>query len=153
VTSSSGASRTVSARVRIERTSGRLLASIALAVALAGCGSAGGKSPKPSLPGQREQAVERARKYLSDGEGFSRTGLIHQLSSKYGEGFPKAVAVFAVDHVNANWYEQAVVDAKGYEQQLGGFSCSALIGQLAGFGGDHFTHAQAVYGARKTGVC
>jgi hypothetical protein len=47
-------------------------------------------------------AVEAAEKYLSMA-AFSRSGLIQQLSSKHGEGFPRADAVYAVDHLAVNW--------------------------------------------------
>jgi hypothetical protein len=43
------------------------------------------------------QAVESAKGYLSDGQGFSRAGLIQQLTSSYGEGFTYAQAVYAVN--------------------------------------------------------
>lgn len=55
----------------------------------------------------QRNAVESAHNYLSFG-AFSRTGLIQQLSSKYGDGYPTAVAVYAVNQVHANWYKQAV---------------------------------------------
>lgn len=109
--------------------------------------------PKPSMTGPQQQAVESAQGYLSTGGGFSRAGLIKQLSSSYGEGFPKAVATFAVDHLNVNWDQQAVESAKGYKQTGGGFSCSGMIQQLSSSYGERFTHAQAVYGARAAGVC
>jgi hypothetical protein len=109
--------------------------------------------PKPTLTGPQQQAVEAAQNYLSMGSGFSRSGLIKQLSSSYGSGFPKAVAVFAVDHLNVAWNQQAVLAAKGYKETGGGFSCSGMIQQLSSSYGSGFTHAQAVYGARKAGVC
>ena len=36
---------------------------------------------------------------MSDGEGFSRQGLIDQLTSSAGEGFTYAQAVYAVNQV------------------------------------------------------
>lgn len=109
--------------------------------------------PKPSLTRPQQQAVESAQSYLSENTGFSRNGLIQQLSSSYGEGFPKAVAVFAVDHLNANWYQQAAESTKGYKATGGGFSCNGMIQQLQSSYGAGFTHAQAVYGAKQAGVC
>jgi hypothetical protein len=105
------------------------------------------------MTGPQEQAVEAAQNYLSMGEGFSRNGLIQQLSSKYGSGFPKAVAAFAVNYLHVNWYQQAVQSARSYKATGGGFSCSGMIQQLESSAGSSFTHAQAVYGARKAGVC
>jgi hypothetical protein len=96
-----------------------------------------------STIGQRE-ARGAAKDYLSTA-AFSRAGLIHQLTSKYGEGFSRADAVWGVDHANANWNAEAVQSAKSY-LSTGHFSRSALIHQLESPYGEQFTHAQAVYG-------
>jgi len=85
------------------------------------------------------------------GSGFSRAGLIHQLSSSAGEGFSKADATFAVDHLNVNWNEQAVESAKSY-MSMGGFSRAGLIEQLSSSAGEGFTYAQAVYAANAVGL-
>ena len=88
-----------------------------------------------------------AHNYLSFG-AFSRTGLIQQLSSKYGDGYPKAVAVYAVNQVHANWYKQAVKSARNY-LSTSSFSRSGLVQQLHSPYGDGFTLAQAEYGVSK----
>ena len=85
------------------------------------------------------------------GSGFSRYGLIQQLSSKAGSGFKRANAVFAVNHIKVNWNQQAVLAAKAYMSQSG-FSRSGLIQQLSSRAGSGFTHAQAVYAANKVGL-
>ena len=90
-----------------------------------------------STTGQ-EQAVETAQSYLDMG-GFSRTGLIEQLGF---EGFSKAEAKYAVDHINPNWNKQAEQSAQSY-LDMGGFSRSALIDQLVFEG---FTRSQAEHG-------
>ena len=102
-----------------------------------------GTAAQASTIGQRE-ALLSAKSYLSMG-GFSRAGLIQQLSSSAGEGFSHADAVWAVDHAHANWNAEAVQSAKSY-LSMGGFSRSGLIHQLESPYGEHFTHAQAVYG-------
>ena len=61
----------------------------------------------------QENALESARSYV-DLSGFSKQGLIQQLSSSAGEGFPKADAVFAANHVDVNWNDEAVESAQGY---------------------------------------
>ena len=96
--------------------------------------------------GQRE-ALDSAKSYLEMG-GFSRAGLIDQLTSSYGEGFSHADAVWGVNHAHANWNAEAVQAAKAY---LGTshFSRAGLIQQLESPYGDHFTHAQAVYGVSR----
>ena len=95
-------------------------------------------------------AIESAEKYLSM-SAFSRSGLIQQLSSKYGEGFPRADAVYAVDHVSVNWNEQAARAAKQHLAERS-FSREGLIHQLKARYGDGFSHAEALYGVESTGL-
>jgi len=113
-----------------------VLAVIALA---AGCGGSSGKRSQAS---PQQQAVESAREYLSMGDGFSRSGLIHQLSSSAGEGFAKAVAISAVDHVKVNWNKQAAEDLKVILSGVAGLSRAQRIQLLRD---DGFTRAQAVF--------
>jgi hypothetical protein len=46
-----------------------------------------------------EQALDCAKAYMSDGQGFSREGLIQQLTSSYGDQFTEAQAVYAANTV------------------------------------------------------
>jgi hypothetical protein len=100
----------------------------------------------------QQQALDSAQSYLSDGQGFSRAGLIKQLTSKYGEGFSQADATWAVDHSGANWDAQAVESAKGYLSDGQGFSRASLIDQLTSPYGEQFTYAQAVYAVNQVGL-
>ena len=86
------------------------------------------------------------------GQGFSRLGLIQQLSSKYGDGYSVADATFAVDSLKVDWNAQAALSAKNYIK-MSPFSCSGLIEQLSSSAGEQFTAAQAQYGAHAAGVC
>jgi Host cell surface-exposed lipoprotein len=101
--------------------------------------------PEPSMTSSQENAIESAQSYLGMG-GFSRKGLIEQLSSSAGEGFPRADAEFAVDHLHPDWNKEAVKSAKSY-LEMGGFSKSSLIEQLSSSAGEGFTPAQAQYAA------
>jgi hypothetical protein len=83
---------------------------------------------------------------------FSRLGLIEQLSSGAGSGYPLADATFAVDSLHEDWNAQAASSAKEYLSQQS-FSCSGLIQQLSSSAGDQFTTAQAQYGAKAAGIC
>lgn len=47
-------------------------------------------------PDWYQQAVESARGYLSDGQGFSHDSLYQQLTSAYGEGFTPGQADYAL---------------------------------------------------------
>lgn len=104
----------------------------------------------PKLTASQEQAIGAAESYL-EFQPFSRKGLIEQLSSDAGDGFSKADATFAVDHVKVNWNEQAAKAAKAY-LEMSHFSRQGLIQQLESSAGDGFTHAQAVYGVNKAGL-
>ena len=105
---------------------------------------------KPEYTTSQENAIESAKGYL-EYTPFSRVGLIQQLSSKAGEGYPKADAVFAVNHIEVDWNQQAAKAAKGY-LEYSSFSRAGLIQQLESKAGDGYTHAQAVYGVSKTGL-
>src|SRR5947199_6304297 len=54
----------------------------------------------PSMTAAQQQAVESAQSYLSGGQGFSKKGLMKQLTSSFGEGFAKADAEFAVSYLH-----------------------------------------------------
>jgi hypothetical protein len=84
--------------------------------------------------------------------GFSREGLIQQLSSDAGDGYPVDDATFAVDSLGVDWSMEAVRSAKQY-LQMQGFSCSGLIEQLSSSAGDKYTESEATYGAQQAGAC
>jgi hypothetical protein len=96
-------------------------------------------------------AAGAAAGYLSEGNGWSKAGLIAQLDSSYGDGYTLAQATYGVDSLNANWDAQAVLCAKGYLAN-GSFSRAGLIAQLDSSYGDKFTYAQAVYGVTGAGL-
>jgi hypothetical protein len=115
-------------------------------------------APQSSAPAQaggsgttsQEQALGSAQDYLSN-QAFSKAGLIDQLSSSAGEGFSKADATWAVNHLKVNWYEEAVKSARDYLSNQH-FSRSGLIEQLSSSAGEKFTRAQAIYAANKVGL-
>lgn len=104
-----------------------------------------------SLTGPQKHAVRSAKSYLSI-QGFSRDGLIEQLSSPYGDGYDRVDATIAVDSLGVDWNEQAVRSARQYLSIMG-FSCSGLIEQLSSDAGDKYTLSQATYGAHQTDAC
>ena len=103
-----------------------------------------------SLTRPQSNAVRSASQYLSM-SGFSRKGLIDQLSSSYGDGYDKADATIAVDSLNVDWNEQAARSAAQY-LEMSGFSCNGLIDQLSSSAGDKYTKDQATYGAQQAGA-
>lgn len=104
-----------------------------------------------NLTGPQKNAVRSAKQYLSM-TGFSRAGLIEQLSSDAGDGYKVADATVAVDSLNADWNKQAERSAKQY-LDMTGFSCKGLIQQLSSSAGDRYTKDQATHGARAAGAC
>lgn len=105
----------------------------------------------PSLTAAQRNAVRSATSYLKM-SGFSRQGLIDQLSSEYGDRFSVSDATVAVDSLNTDWRLQATRSAASY-LKMSGFSCQGLIEQLSSQHGDKYTVEQATYGARQAGIC
>ncbi|VWB52720.1 hypothetical protein BLA14095_02294 [Burkholderia lata] len=103
------------------------------------------------LTGPQNNAVRSAKQYLSI-QGFSRKGLIQQLSSDAGDGYKVADATAAVDSLNVDWNREAVRSAKQY-LSIQGFSCKGRINQLSSSAGDGYTASQATYGAKQAGAC
>lgn len=103
------------------------------------------------LTGPQQNAVRNAQQYL-DMTGFSRAGLIEQLSSEYGSGYSKSDATAAVDSLGVDWNAQAVRSAQSY-LEMTGFSCSGLIEQLSSDAGSKYTTSEATYGAEQAGAC
>lgn len=103
------------------------------------------------LTGPQNNAVRSAKEYLSM-TGFSRDGLIHQLSSDAGEGYDISDATVAVDSLNIDWNQEAVKSAKEYLSMMG-LSCKGLIEQLSSSAGDKYTVDQATHGAKQAGGC
>jgi hypothetical protein len=103
------------------------------------------------LTGPQRNAVRSAKQYLGM-SGFSRDGLVDQLSSDAGDGYDRSDATVAVDSLNVDWNAQAVRSAKQY-LDLSGFSCNGLIEQLSSDAGDQYTASQARHGAQQAGAC
>lgn len=105
----------------------------------------------PTVPPQEQEAIGAAQDYLKF-SAFSRQGLIDQLDSSAGDGYPVDVATAAVDSLNVDWNAQAAKSAQSY-LSMSHFSCSGLISQLDSSAGEKFTQAQATYGAHQTSAC
>ncbi|HEU5392657.1 MAG TPA: Ltp family lipoprotein [Streptosporangiaceae bacterium] len=99
----------------------------------------------PSMTDAQQQAVDAAQDYLGVGQGFSRQGLLDQLTSSAGNGFSKPDAEFAIHYLSPNWDQQAADAAQGYLSVGQGFSEQGLLQQLTSSAGSGFTQAQAEY--------
>jgi hypothetical protein len=104
-----------------------------------------------NLTASQMNAVRSAEQYLSM-TGFSRDGLIDQLSSDAGDGYSTSDATAAVDSLSVDWDENAAKSARQY-LNISGFSCKGLIEQLSSPAGDKYTVKEATYGARQAGAC
>jgi len=102
--------------------------------------------PTEGLTTAQKNAYESGLSYL-EYMGFSKKGLIDQLSSEYGDGYEKADAEAAVERIEKNglvdWVEEAKESAQNYLDTMS-FSKDGLIEQLESPYGDNFTHEQAV---------
>jgi hypothetical protein len=102
---------------------------------------------KPEMTSAQSNAVASAKQYLEI-QAFSKKGLIQQLSSSAGDGYPRADARFAVNYLHVDWNAQAVKAAREY-LDMQSFSKSGLIRQLSSSAGSGFTPAQARYAVNK----
>ena len=90
-----------------------------------------------NLTAAQRNAVRSANSYLQL-SGFSRQGLIDQLSSELGDSYSVGDATVAVNSLSTDWNAQAARSAVSY-LELSGFSCRGLIDQLSSEDGDKYT--------------
>ena len=107
-------------------------------------------TPDPNLTTSQQAAVRSAESYLGFA-GFSRQGLIDQLSSEFGDQYPMEDATVAVDSLNVDWNAEAVESANSY-LDFAGFSRQGLIDQLSSEFGEQFTPEQATYAVDSLNV-
>jgi hypothetical protein len=107
-------------------------------------------APVETMTVSQRAAVAKAESYIAYA-GFSKKGLIHQLTSKAGEGFSKADAEFAVAHIEVDWNAEAAESAESYMRTMP-MSKSALIHQLTSPAGEQFTQSEAEFGAKSVGL-
>lgn len=102
----------------------------------------------------QQNAYRAAQSYL-EYTAFSRAGLLEQLTSEYGEGYPPEDAEFAVARIEAeggvDWNAEAAEAAQSYLEFMA-FSRQGLLDQLTSEYGGGFTPEQAEYGVSTTGL-
>lgn len=108
---------------------------------------------KPKLTLGQSNALRSAQQYLSF-TAFSRSGLIRQLTSEYGEGYSAEDAEFAVASLEqtgkVDWNAEAAQAAKSY-LDMTSFSRDGLFEQLTSEYGEGFTADQANAGLAAVG--
>lgn len=111
-------------------------------------------APKPPATPAQEAAYRSAKSYV-EFKGFSRAGLLQQLTSQYGEGFAQADAEWGVAQLEAkgevDWNQMAVESAKSY-MEMKGFSRTGLFQQLTSKYGEQFTPDQANFALDQIGL-
>ncbi len=110
--------------------------------------------PDSSIPTQTTIVNAASSSYhaaLSSGyfyarhENMSKRAIYHQLCSKYGDGFSKHAASYAVHHIHGvSWNKNALKSARFYRHSEH-MSNSAIYHQLISSYGDMFTKSQARY--------
>ena len=134
-----------------------------LAVAATGCGGkssdsgtgssvstsersgGGGETTATTRPISLQSAFDAARYYL-DNEAVSKSALLQRMGGGVGESYSEAEALYAVNHVDADWKAEAVEDAKHRDPPL---SPKRLMEYLTLDNG--FSKAEATYAVRHAG--
>lgn len=98
---------------------------------------------RPATFGQ-ENALRFAEECLAE-SAFSKQGLADELEE---EGFSRIDIRFAINHIHADWYEQAALAARMY-LSYSVITRQGLIDQLSSSHGDAFTIEQAKHGAEN----
>ena len=110
-------------------------------------GSGGGDTTAERTPAM-QSALDAARYYLDNEEGLSKSAVLQRIAadgggSFGGVGFSEDEALWAVNHVGADWKAQAVEDAKRRIRDEPGITKKKLIAYLAT--ADGFSKAETAY--------
>lgn len=98
---------------------------------------------EPEAPAEHKAALRKAQTY-SDRMYMSKQGIYEQLTSEYGEGFEPEAAQYAIDHVKADWNNNALQKAKTYRDRMS-MSKNNIYEQLISQYGEKFTADEAQY--------
>ena len=107
-------------------------------------------APESDVTLAQESALRSAESYL-EFSGFSKQGLIDQLTSEYADNYSVEDATWAVNQLDVNWNEQAVRSAESY-LEFSGFSRQGMIDQLTSEYADKYTVDQATYAVDTIGL-
>lgn len=104
-------------------------------------------TPEPtkeeSVPREYKAALKKAEQY-AETMHMSKAGVYDQLTSAYGENFPKEAAQYAIDNIVFDWKENALKKARSYAETMS-MSDSAIHDQLISEYGEKFTEEEAKY--------
>ncbi|HET8536211.1 MAG TPA: Ltp family lipoprotein [Solirubrobacteraceae bacterium] len=136
-----------------------MILSLVLTVAIIGCGGKPGHretGSSVSTPARGvdttakrtpslQSAFDAARYYL-DTDAVSKSALLQRMGGGVGETYSEAEALYAVNHVDADWKAEALEDAKRRESPI---SPKRLMWYLTE--DDLFSKAEATYALRHAG--
>ena len=108
------------------------------------------KKNDSDVPLEYKNALRSAKNYLRF-SGFSERGLYDQLTSEYAEQYSPEAAQYALDNVDADYFEEAEQAAKNYQDFMP-MSGPALFDQLTSEYGDKFTEEQAQHAVDALGL-
>lgn len=100
------------------------------------------EKPEDNVPREYKAALSKAESY-SKIMSMSKAGIYDQLTSEYGEKFEADAAQYAIDNMEADWFENALKKAKAYQEM--NMSKSAIYDQLISEYGEKFTPEEAQY--------
>jgi len=106
--------------------------------------SGGGDTPAKRTP-SLQSAFDAARYYLDSG-AVSKTTLFQLMRDGVGGAYSEAEALYAINHVDADWKAEAVEDAKGRLEDQGLSRKWLMLGLTKGGG---FSKAEATYAVSR----
>ncbi|BBI32669.1 Ltp family lipoprotein [Cohnella abietis] len=95
-----------------------------------------------SVPREYRAALKMAESY-AETMNMSKAGIYDQLTSEYGENFPKEAAQYAIDNITIDWKKNAQRMAKSYAEM--NMSDADIYDQLISEYGEKFTKEEAQY--------
>lgn len=101
------------------------------------------EAKEESIPREHKAALKKAETY-AEMMHMSKAGIYDQLTSEYGENFPKEAAQYAIDNIVWDWKENALKKAETYAEMMS-MSDSAIYEQLISEYGEKFTKEEAQY--------
>ena len=112
-------------------------------------GNNGVRQPKPADGNQYAAALKKAKSYNSSLH-LSKKALYDQLTSQVTHGFSSSAAQYAIDHLNADYKENALVQAREY-RKYSNISKTEIYSRLTSPSMDRFTKEEANYAIQKLG--
>lgn len=101
-------------------------------------------SKESDVPREYKNAVSTVNDYQEAMGDMSYQGLMEQLTSEDGEGYPQKAAEYALSHVKIDYNQNALECAKNYQENIP-MSDQQLMEQLTSQDGEGFTQEQAQY--------